>query len=302
MNQSAVPVNLSLPPMEMAMPIHVLGDSNTLAYRFQTLSAPQYFARPIVTVVQYFTEFTAHDSFGNGELHPQLDAYVRDPIFSRGVVHRNDWRGVMPDLIRLQKAKGRERPLADEFNYISNPVVVLCVGALDVAWILSELGPGVDFELDDPRFVATAFASHPHTRVSSDAVRELCRTRIAPLEVALRRLVDLNFEQLYVRSLHPPTLEDIAYFRMRRVLTSAVQRYKVTILVNALLREAAERAGARFLDTWHETTLGGVVRPEFVFDADHLNRAAAELAVGKLLRDLIVRRSAPVEPIDRFRL
>jgi hypothetical protein len=302
MNESAVPVNLLLPPMEMAMPIHVIGDSNTLAYRLQTLSAPQYFARPIVTVVHYFPEFSAHGSFSGDKLNPHLDAYIRDPIFSRGVSHRNDWRGVQPDVVRLQRAKGRERPISEEFNYVDNPVVVLCVGALDLAWVLSELGPGVDFHLDDPRFHEAAFAPQAHTRVSSDAVRELCRARIAPLEHALARLVGLCFERLYVRSLHPPTLEDIAYFRMRRVLTSAVQRYKVTLLLNTLLREAAERAGARFLDTWDETTRDGVVRPELVFDPDHLNRAAAELTLAKLLGDLVARRSAPLDPIDRFRL
>jgi hypothetical protein len=207
-----------------------------------------------------------------------------------------------PNLVALQISAGREIPIPDEFNYQFDPVVVLCTGALDAAWILSELGPGADFHLDDPRFEAAAFDPQPHTRVPYDAVLDLCKTRLAPLGLALRSLVDVGFDRMYVRNVHPPTLDDVQYFRMRRVLSSAVQRYKVTILVNRVLRQIALDAGARFLDTWDETTRGGLVRPEHIYDADHLNRAAAEIAIRKLLADLIARRSVPLDADERFDL
>jgi hypothetical protein len=53
---------------------------------------------------------------------------------------------------------------------------------------------------------------------------------------------------------------------------------------------------------WDETTRGGLIAPELIYDADHLNRAAAERTIAKLLGDLVARRSAPVAPEERFDL
>ncbi len=286
-------MSFELPFIKPLAPLYFVGDSNTLLYRYLTLDVPDHFARRIVTNCCFVPALSAASILENGSLNPAIVAffaremvirfkerYVRYAASESTVVDRTWLQTVMP-------------PLQDVYNLDGTLAVTFMIGTIDLGAILANIGTNVDFALDDPRYVGSAFTGPELPIVPAATVRNMIERHFAPFGIALAQMREMGFDEVYVHSLHPPTTDDALYFRARQVMSSAKLRYKVAILINRTLEKLARENGARFLDMWPKTVVGGVVDPRLELDGDHLNRGAVDLTLHALLNDLVAADGLP---------
>jgi hypothetical protein len=174
------------------------------------------------------------------------------------------------------------------------PLIVICLGSYDIFRTINEF-PAEDFAFGETPLLhrpAPSFAVPlPDAMDAADAVAWFS-ARVEPLRAALQRLREVGFPRLSCLAVPPPTLDDDLTARAVNGLGGAVTpgkgrrafRYKVAMLLNALVAQVCADEGVDFLDSWPLLTEGGIVRPDALMDAAHLNGGA----VDELLQLLVV--------------
>jgi hypothetical protein len=283
-------------------PLYFIGDSNVMIFSHLSVAAPEWFAAPFIGRSLYCPTLSAADIVDAGGAFDER--FAQAMAGERLVVSGVDGKPYAPH--RLSYAPEHALSVGEllgnstlDLDTLTSPPLVLMVGALDLAWILGELGPNTDFFLNDPRYDGSVFEERAEVSlVPGSLVREMVRMRLARFGTALRMLAELGFEHLYVHSITPPTSNDARYYRWRQIVTQASVRSKVVLLLNARLEEIARESGARFLDLWDATAERGVLAGKYVLDGDHFNKAAALLTFERVLDDLANRAPEPTPVKD----
>ena len=272
----------------------MVGDSYSLAYRYLIVDAPGYFPRPVATSAHCIRNFSSELILEDGHLASGLLSFLKQQLV---IEDRDGWRPYQSD-IDIENATWRltaQKPLHDEVCWEGMPPLLLILGALDLAKILGRIGPNADFFLDDERFVERAFDEPDLPTIPFDVVYELVEERLRPIGTALRLLREIGFEELYLHSIAPPTLDDVLFFRIRNIMCSAKLRYKVAIVMNQVFERFARESGARFLDMWQASVIGGVIDHRLEIDGDHPSRLSVKQSLEALLNDIAARRGVFVE-------
>ena len=190
------------------------------------------------------------------------------------------------------------------------PLVVLNFGQYDIFQAIESF-PAPDFHLPELRSMhrlAGPFASRT-IMGASDArfAHEWFAQRIAPFRVALARLRELGITRLATLAIPPPTLDEHACEATVRLLGGsgtpeklrAAFRYKVALLLNALVREVCDAEDCVFLDSWPLLTRNGLLRPDVVLaDEVHLNDRATDIILQHLIAPAAVRTSDESEIVS----
>jgi lysophospholipase L1-like esterase len=279
-----------------ATPIFMVGDSNTIVFDNLLFECPKFFAQPFVGRSMFCPGLMAADfTTSAGRLNPLVFSALVQNLLVLG--DESSWYAIHVPLaaartkmeqIELRSAAHRWETRAND--HIKPRPIVIMVGTLDFAAILATLPSGCDFAVTDDRYALGAFSEEPvGPYVPSQLVNDLVAERLKPLERGLALFREAGFENVYLHSLHPPTVEDHKFTNARAAITQASLRYKVALTINAQYRALCERPGVQYLDMWGATTKDGLLDPRFEFDGDHLNKFAAHLTMKAVLTDLAGR-------------
>jgi hypothetical protein len=292
-------LSFSIPSIKTVTPTYFIGDSNVLTFRNLLIDLPSFFPRPSVTCAHFVRGLSAATIFADGLLHESVARCLKDEIGLRAsMTDRSEHR--LPEV-----AVGREIALAmrasrrDAWNTASDPVIVLMLGTAHALALLADIGPATDFFCDDPRYVDGAFPSLPASIVPAAIIEERLELEMRPLVAGIAALRELGVTRIYLHSLHPPTMDDLAFFEIRGLLRPAKLRYKIALAINRIFRRIATEVEVGYLDMWAATTRDGVLDESFSLDGEHLNARAAALTIEALFGDLVRSRSRPLRASRR---
>ncbi len=276
-----------------ATPLYFFGDSNALIFDDLLFERPESFEQPFITRSRFFERlraknFTDADGLLNAEL---FEAMSLDLLISGDAA---DWRGFRsaPDRTQWREflAATPDLWLPGEWRHLRAPKIAFCVGALDHAEIVMQLGPTSDFVLPEGRYGPCPI---DFTGVVDDVplglVEDLVAQALAPLRRGLTTFAEKGFDWVYLLALRPPSLDDEALTRTWQFASRPHLRYKVAMLMNERMAAVAAETGARFIDLWNEMTINGVFDERFELDHMHTNKEAAFLAVERILDDIQIR-------------
>jgi len=286
---------MMMPPLLPYEPVYVIGDSHCLAFRFLGVDLPQYFPRPLITIPVFVPGLSGATIVTGDELNPAVLAAL---VATRSIVRHEGHLQRFGTSVRSPEQQAANRYVLvgphDEFNLNPEPVLLFTAGVLDASEVVRVLGPETDFVLEDPAYDETAFDGPDVPGVPRAFVERIVARQLAPYGAAFEMLAQMGFDRVYVRGVHPPIVDDVRAFHIRRVMSSLRLRTKVSILVNRELERLAANASARFLDLWPAFSRGGILDATFFFDGDHMNRRSSQVTLAALFRDLLERRAAPV--------
>jgi hypothetical protein len=268
-----------------ATPITFVGDSHTLAYadlvfrgRSETYVTRSNYGRGLGRGITADKFIDAEGTFDFNVINALLGTgYVEQAI--GGIVARH--RAVDPHSMQVLHTMQRPREA---------PALVFSVGDIDCKFGFIKQLAAADFDLPASYGFDGSALPSPPAGVQSYAfglVNNFAKQLLAPYFRGLIKLAKLGFTNIFLHALPPQTVDDDAFERINAFRAPALLRYKATVLFNALLREFAyDYPEFRFLDIWDRVTTAGVVAAEFHLDGSHLNRRAAAIVVGEVIREL----------------
>lgn len=260
-----------------AEPIYVVGDSHVLLYADRIAPLP---ANPAALIVFHALYAPGLKAAAFADERGELSEQVRSALVAaRLLVSSGDaleayHRTMDPHWLAVEGAE--DRPRVD-------PPIVLSTGGLDALDLIGGL-PVDDFALPsrfrDPN--SSRFSVTAKDAAAYDDVAAFFAPTFTSLDLGLRRLRAYGFERLAILSIAPPTANDTAFSLVVRhggrfypePRCRTPFRYKVTMVVNGLMREAAAANGVTFIDRWEAQTVNGLIRPGLLNDNIHLNSQA----------------------------
>jgi len=181
-------------------------------------------------------------------------------------------------------------------RFSAPPLLVFSLGSYDVFAAIDQFSHD-DFHLPAlPQMhkLAGPFASRTlPDALDAETALAWFTARVQPFRTALTRLRELGFTRIAALAIMPPTLDDgVCRYTVENLGGPAAGtpaklrpafRYKAALVLNALIAQACEAEGATFLDSWPLLTHDGLVRSDVLADEAHLNDAAVEQVLLRLV-------------------
>ena len=284
-----------------AVPIHFVGDSNTLVFHDLLLDSLPGETQPTVVRTSYCGSLQAAQFMSNdGALDPSVLYALLSSLVLVG--NADSWGHQTRDRL-LQDFSGRIDVESEDWGgerkaSLLRPIVVFCIGSADCALILNKLGTKADFEVKSDRVNGLPSRKPEDTvQVPIALVRELIERAFAPLFRGLEAIRDSGVNDIFLHDLQPPSL-DMEDFATIVGPYPVDLRYKLVIAINERLARFCRAADVAFIDLWDDVTgPDGLLDERFSLDYGHLNRRAAAITLKKIFSNLSNRRARQVDRV-----
>lgn len=255
------------------VPIYVAGDSGSLTFRNSLYSVPGYGVPFIGCVLHTLALHASELTDPEGE----LNAALLSALLCANVLAR-DGAGSY----RVMLDYDRTFQLAEDRFRFEPPLLLSC-GSYDAPNVRSEFQQRA---VALPAAVRPAAYRAPHVDdLAFDEAMALARPLFAPFERGLLLLRSYGFVNLAVHAVVPPGTEQGIFVPNSWYDISAA--YASVIVTNAVMAEICARLDVPFVDLWSEVTgPDGLRDSRYTLDTAHLNDAASQLSVRRLLEAL----------------
>lgn len=254
------------------VPVHMLGESHCMAFD-GLLFQPQGHPDLLLCHACYLPTVPASQFSLDGHVNGALAA----ALVSAGVLDPGMQAAYLSTNASVAYIAGRA---------LMAPALVVFGGDTELlSRMYVQLGDVYDFALpDDPGFgVDRNKQPVPYQQVHAQITQYL-----APMFKALDQLRQHHLGRIVVHGLPPRNADQAAVsLNAPGPLPDVAVRSKLALLVNRELAAACARLGFAYVDIWPETTVHGVLRPEFALDGIHLNRKAAKISLEKIAAALV---------------